>query len=177
MKDGFRAEDMENFLQGMDDRLTVNNLYASSVTPLGNFRDTMLKDRRDAMMKKIILVCFMLLNVFFGIIGTFWLRTQYRRGEMGLRVAVGSSRSRLEGFLYAEGISLLAFTAPLVLIFIINMLYFDMPDTVRLPYTWWRFTVTFGGTFLLLGLMIVVGIWFPARRIAKIEPAEALHYE
>ncbi|WP_455628287.1 ABC transporter permease [Parabacteroides chinchillae] len=177
MKDGFRAEDMENFLQGMDDRLTVNNLYVSSVTPLGNFRDTMLKDRRDAMMKKIVLVCFMLLNVFFGIIGTFWLRTQYRRGEMGLRVAVGSSRSRLEGFLYAEGISLLAFTAPLVLIFIINMLYFDMPDTVRLPYTWWRFTVTFGGTFLLLGLMIVVGIWFPARKIAKMDPAEALHYE
>lgn len=177
MKDGFPAEEMESFLQGMSDRLTVNNLYVSSVTPLTNFRDMMLKERQDNMKKKIALVGFMLVNVFFGIVGTFWLRTQYRRGEMGLRVALGSSRSRLRRFMNVEGISLLSFTAPLVLMFIVNVLYADLPDTVRLPYTWWRFAIAFGGTFLLLGTMIIVGIWLPARQITRMDPAEALRYE
>ena len=177
MKDGFRAEDIEGMLQEMGDRLTVNNLYVSSVTPLSEFRQTMLKSRQDNMKKKAAMVGFMLVNVFFGIVGTFWLRTQYRRGEMGLRTALGSSRSRLKRFMDVEGLSLLAFTIPMVLIFIVNMLYFDMPDTVRLSFTWWRFTIAFGGALLLLGIMIVVGIWLPARRMMRMKPAEALRYE
>lgn len=177
MKDGFRTEDMEGLLQEMGDRLTVNNLYVSSVTPLSEFRQSMLKSRQDNMKKKLALVGFMLINVFFGIVGTFWLRTQYRRGEMGLRTALGSTRSRLKGLMDLEGLSLLVFTIPLVLIFILNVLYFDLPDTVRLPFTWWRLVIAFGGSFLLLGIMIIVGIWIPARKIAKMNPAEALHYE
>lgn len=177
MKDDFRAGEMEGLLQEMSDRLMVNNLYVSSVTPLSELRQSMLKDRRDNMKKKLALVGFMLVNVFFGIVGTFWLRTQYRRGEMGLRTALGSSRSQLRDFMDMEGLSLLAFTIPLVLIFIVNMLYFDMPDTARLPFTWWRLAIAFGGALLLLAGMIVVGIWIPARKITKMNPAEALHYE
>lgn len=177
MKDGFRAENMEQLLQQMSDRLVVNNLYVSSVKPLQEFRANFLKDRNDALTKKVILVCFMLVNVFFGIVGSFWLRTQYRRGELGLRAALGASRSKLKQYMDAEGFCLLIFTLPLILIFIINMLYFDMPDTYRLPYTWWRFVIAFGGSCLLLACMIWIGIWFPAQRIAKMNPAESLHYE
>ena len=177
MKDGFRSEDMEALLQGMSDRLTVNNLYVSSVTPIKEFQEDMLKNRQDNMKKKLALVGFMLVNVFFGIVGTFWLRTQYRQGEMGLRTALGSSRSQLRNFMDMEGLSLLAFTIPLVLIFIFNMLYFDMPDTARLPFTWWRLTIAFGGAVGMLAGMIIVGIWFPARKVMKMNPADALHYE
>ena len=177
MKDGFRAEDMDGFLEKMGERLTVNNLYVSSVISLEEQRLVILKSSIDNLKKKIALVGFMLVNVFFGIVGTFWLRTQYRRGEMGLRSALGASRGTLKRFLNVEGLFLLVFTIPLVLVFIFNMLYFDLPDTDRLAYTWWRFFVTFGGAFLLLAGMIWVGIWFPARRIAKMNPAEALHYE
>ena len=177
MKEGFHAENLETFLQKMSDRLTVNNIYVSSVTPLDEMRSVILKSRQDNMKKKLALVGFMLANVFFGIIGTFWVRTQYRRSEMGLRIAVGSSRNRLKRFMDMEGLSLLILTLPLIIVFIVNVLYFDLPDTVRLPYTWWRCVIALGGAFLLLGIMIVVGIWFPARRVAKMNPAEALHYE
>ena len=102
---------------------------------------------------------------------------QYRRGEMGLRSALGASRGTLKCFLNVEGLFLLIFTIPVVWVFIFNMLYFDLPDTDRLAYTWWRFLVTFGSSCLLLAGMIWLGIWFPARRIAKMNPAEALHYE
>lgn len=105
------------------------------------------------MKKKTALVGFMLINVFFGIIGTFWLRTQARQGEMGLRIALGSNRSQLSRLMNLEGLVLLGLTIPFLLVFILNMLYFELPDTVRLPYTWWRFAVTFGGAYLLMGGM------------------------
>lgn len=177
MKPGFRAEDMEAFLQGMGERLTVNNIYVSSVVPLSEMRSQILKSREDNMKKKTALVGFMLINVFFGIIGTFWLRTQARQGEMGLRIALGSNRSQLSRLMNLEGLALLGLTIPFLLVFILNMLYFELPDTIRLPYTWWRFAVTFGGAYLLMGGMICLGIWFPIRKTRQMEPAEALHYE
>ena len=177
MKSGFRPEDMERFLQGMGERLTVNNVYVSSVVPLGEMRTEILKKSEDTMKKKSALVSFMLINVFFGIIGTFWLRTQARQGEIGLRMALGSNRSRIGSLMNCEGLMLLVLTVPLVLVFILNMLYFDMLDSIRLPYTWWRFAVTFGGAYLLMAGMISLGIWFPMYKAVRMKPAEALHYE
>lgn len=177
MRPGFPPEKMETFLQGMGERLTVNNVSVSSILPLSKMRAEMLKSREDNMKKKSALVAFMLINVFFGIIGTFWLRTQARKGEMGLRIALGSDRRHLSRMMNLEGLCLLALTIPFVLIFIVNMLYFDMPDTYRLAYTWWRFALTFGAAYLLMAGMISLGIWFPMRRAMQMEPAEALHYE
>lgn len=59
-------------------------------------------------------MAFMLVNVFFGIIGTFWLRMQNRKGEIGLRMALGAHRITLERYMYTEGLCLLAFTLPLL---------------------------------------------------------------
>ena len=177
MKPGFRPEEMERFLQGMGERLTVNNVYVSSVIPLEEMRADMLKTNEDNMKKTSALVGFMLINVFFGITGTFWLRTQARQGEMGLRIALGSNRRQLNWLMSLEGLCLLAGTIPFVLVFIVNMFYLDMQDTYRLPLSWWRFAVTFGGAYLLMAGMITLGIWFPIRKTMKMKPAEALHYE
>lgn len=177
MHSGISPEKMDAFLQGIGDRLTVNNVYVSSIEPLSDMRADRLKEREDNMKKKSALVGFMLINVFFGIIGTFWLRTQARQGEMGLRIALGSNLRQLSRLMNLEGLVLLALTIPFVLVFILNMLYFDMPDTYRLPYTWWRFAVTFGGAYLLMAGMISLGIWFPMHKAVQMKPAEALHYE
>ena len=119
----------------------------------------------------------MMANIFFGIVGTFWLRTQSRRAEIGLRAALGASKSRLRGQLYGEGLLLLLLTLPIAIIYMANMLYLDMPDTDRLAYTGWRFFTTFGATYLVLGLMIYLGISIPAGKITRMNPADTLHYE
>lgn len=92
MKNGFKADEMDAFLGKMGERLEVNNLYVSCVIPLEEQRPVILKGRLDNLKKKTALVGFMLVNVFFGIVGTFWLRTQYRRGELGLRSPLGVRR-------------------------------------------------------------------------------------
>lgn len=122
-------------------------------------------------------MAFLLLNVLFGIIGTFWLRTQYRHAELGLRIALGASKSTVRTYIFLEGLLLLLLTIPFSLVFALNIINVDVLDTYRLPYTVGRFLITYGGTYLLMAGIICVGIFFPIRKAEKIAPAEALHYE
>lgn len=177
MRPNFQPSAMADFLQKNSARLSVGDVYVSSYTSIDDYKTDMLKGRMDNQKKKTALVVFMLVNIFFGIIGTFWLRTQSRRAEIGLRAALGASKQSLQLQLYLEGLVLLALTLPLTLIFIGNMLLADLPDTYRLDYTWWRFVFPVIGSYLLLSAMILVGISFPARKIARMNPAETLHYE
>lgn len=177
MRPNFQPSAMADFLQKNSARLSVGDVYVSSYTSIDDYKTDMLKGRMDNQKKKTALVVFMLVNIFFGIIGTFWLRTQSRRAEIGLRAALGASKQSLQLQLYLEGLVLLALTIPLTLIFIGNMLLADLLDTYRLDYTWWRFVFPVIGSYVLLSAMILVGISFPARKIARMNPAETLHYE
>lgn len=177
MKKDYSQQEMEAFLQQESERLQVGNVYVSSVKPISEYRADTLKPRLDNQKKKIAMVGFMLVNIFFGIVGTFWLRTQSRRAEIGLRAALGASKRQLRRELFLEGLFLLALTLPFLLIFWVNMLYLDMPDTYRLAYTWWRFLITLSVSYLLMGGMIYLGIRIPANKIARMNPAETLHYE
>lgn len=177
MKKDYSQQEMETFLQQESERLQVGNVYVSSVKPISEYRADMLKPRLDNQKKKIAMVGFMLVNIFFGIVGTFWLRTQSRQAEIGLRAALGASKRQLRRELFLEGLFLLALTLPFLLIFLVNMLYLDMPDTYRLAYTWWRFLITLSVSYLLMGGMIYLGIRIPANKITRMNPAETLHYE
>ena len=55
MRNGFRMEDMDSFLEKMGERLSVNNLYVSSVIPLEEQRPVILKSSIDNLKKKIAL--------------------------------------------------------------------------------------------------------------------------
>ncbi len=177
MKRPYTQNEMNLFLDGMGERLRVNNLYVYGIAPISSFREQHLGWKEREANNKMSLMAFMLVNVFFGIIGTFWLRMQNRKGEIGLRMALGAHRITLERYMYTEGLCLLALTLPLLVIFAFNMAYMDQLDSYRQPLTFMRFLMTFGFTYLLMGTMICIGIWFPVRKAVRLAPAEALHYE
>jgi ABC-type antimicrobial peptide transport system permease subunit len=177
MKQPMSESDMNSLLEEMGGRLTANNLYIYGVRPVSENRNNQLKNYSDNANKQISLMAFLLVNVFFGIIGTFWLRTQHRRGETGIRMALGANRFTLKLYQYSEGLCILALTVPFILFFIANMYFADMLDTYRQAYTVLRFVITFGGAYLLLGAMICIGIRFPVQKTIRIATAEALHYE
>lgn len=120
---------------------------------------------------------FLLLNIFLGIIGTFWFRTQHRRVEIALRIALGSTRWGICGRLMGEGVFLLLVSAIPALVVAWNLGYAELVEVTRMPFTEGRFAITILGTFILIAGMIVIGIGYPARRAMSIEPAEALHEE
>ena len=122
-------------------------------------------------------IFFLLLNIFLGIIGTFWFRTQHRRAEIALRMALGSTRWGICGRLMGEGVLLLLISAIPALVVAWNLGYAELVEVTRMPFTAGRFAITVLGTFILIAGMIVIGIGYPARRAMSIEPAEALHEE
>ena len=66
-----------------------------------------------------------------------------------------------------EGVLLLvlAFIPSLLISF--NIAHMDLIDTYQLPFTWLRFAICGGITFVLIVLMIICGVWYPpARQLA-----------
>ena len=121
---------------------------------------------------------FLLLNIFLGLLGTFWFRTQQRRSEIALRKALGSTNRDVFRRLLAEGMVILVIATIPAVIVDWNLAYAElnywMNGTTLEPV---RFIITVAITFLLIALMIVLGTYIPARKAMKIEPAEALHDE
>jgi putative ABC transport system permease protein len=120
---------------------------------------------------------FFLLNVFLGVIGTFWLRVKKRKEEIGLRIAVGSSRNMLMRQMLAESLLLMAIAViPAALVWINIVAVGLMPEDL-IDFSARRFAIN---TLLSIGLMsiaVVLATWYPARRAAAMQPAAALHYE
>lgn len=177
MKQRLSQEEMNGFLREMGDRLTVNNLHVYSANSISYYKESQQRKTVDEQNRKLSMMAFLLLNVFFGIIGTFWLRGQSRRSELGVRIALGASKHNVRNYMYTEGLLLLFLTVPLTLVFVFNMLYMDLVETYRLPYSTGRFFITYAGTYLLMAGIICIGIWFPVWKAERIVPSEALHYE
>ena len=122
-------------------------------------------------------LAFFLFNVFLCVCATFWYRTRKRRCEIALRMALGSSRKMIMQYFLLEGFVLLLMAVIPALVITINIQLADLTVHTLTDVSVTRFVICFAGAFLLMSLMIVMGIWYPARRAMKIQPAEALHDE
>ncbi|MDD4606628.1 MAG: ABC transporter permease [Dysgonamonadaceae bacterium] len=164
------------FRQQMTEQLRLGNYYLNTIQSiLENKKIYHLDNMNDLRMRSFI-IFFLLINIFLGITGTFWFRTQYRRGEIGVRIAMGETRKGLLKMFYTEGLLLLTFAmipAMLVFAFITNTEILEDSSA----FTIGRYFIGFGITYLLLALMILLGIWFLTRRAVKVSPADALRDE
>ena len=165
------------FTKRMGERLTVNKLYVSGIEPVTKMREVKLNGYWNQQKTELSLFGFVLLNIFFGIIATFWLHTGYRQEEIGLRMALGANRSTLFKMLFTEGLCLLGATVLPVVIIALNIVYTDYMDTFRMPFTIWRFLAGLAIAYGLMFIMIALGIWYPARSASRLKPVDALRYE
>lgn len=170
-----------NFRKAMKTQLRLGNLYLLDVTSFDDVRANYF--RRTGFINDVKTrmagLAFLLVNILLGVIGTFWIRTQQRRSEMGLRLALGSSHTALRRLLVGEGLLLLLLAMVPVILIDANVIHFGLLDNEEeeAAFTLVRFLADTGITFGLMALMIVAGILLPARQAMKIQPAEALHEE
>ena len=122
-------------------------------------------------------IAFFLFNIFLSILGTFWFRTHKRKSEIALRMAMGCTRKGILLHFLTEGWLLLLIAAVPALVISLNIVYADLTVHTLMDVTVARFIGCFMLSVLILAIMIALGIWFPARKAMKIEPAEALHDE
>ena len=122
---------------------------------------------------------FLLLNIFLGLLGTFWFRTQQRRGEIALMKSLGGTDHSVFVRQLVEGLTAIGYSHIFRLIFINwNLANSELNAWMNgTTIEGGRFIITVLISFILIALMIVVGIWIPARKAMKVQPAEALHNE
>lgn len=167
-----------DFTREMSSQLRLGNIYLKEVVPMSYYRDEMLRSWVNDIRMYASCILFFLLNVFLGIIGTFWFRTQQRSAEIGLRMAMGASRRNIFRHLFTEGFVLLgAAFVPAAIIFT-NLAYMEVTvqpsmQLSAIP----RILCGMGLTLGLIGLMVVIGMGFPAYRAMRLQPADTLHDE
>lgn len=159
-------------------QLRVGNIFISEVRPFYEIRDRFQQMWSNRDRDYFVGLGFLLLNIFLGLLGTFWFRTQQRRGEIALHKVHGATNGMVFTRLMVEGLFLLILvTLPALLIdFALATAELNSwRNSTTLEYD--RLFICATITFLLIALMILIGIWFPARKAMEVQPAEALHDE
>ena len=117
-------------------------------------------------------------DLFLGLLGTFWFRTQQRVKEIAIRKVTGATRRSVFGRLIGEGVLILSVvTLPALAVDFILAKYGYNTWYAGTFLAWDRMLICAGVSKLLILLMIVAGISIPANRAMKTEPALALHDE
>ncbi len=168
---------IRTFRKEMRTQLRIGNLYMANMYRLRDLRNEFLQYYRNPLYTNMSVGFFFLLNAFFAVLGTFWSRTQQRRSELGLRIALGSPKSGLRQMLWGEGLLLLTLAFVPAAIVCYNLGLGEVVATFPLPFTPGRFFAGLGITYLLLAVVTLLSIWFPARQAMKVQPVEALRDE
>lgn len=165
------------FDKEMNQALKVGNIYMMNIDSFPILKKLYNRPVVSGLKQMSILALFLLVNIFLGIVGTFWIRTQYRKGEMGLRIATGSTRKKLILLLIGEGMVLLAISFIPATLIGLNIGLFELLNIDLMPFTATRFLITQSVSLVLMATMICIGILIPTYQYTKLHPAEALRYE
>lgn len=178
----------EQFEQEMSEQLSIGPYFLSKVTSFDDIRNRYMKkfSNYDSNFKSVMsITSFLLINIFLGVIGTFWFRTQSRKNEIGLRIAMGASKSSVKSMFIKEAL-LILFTASIIAAIVcINISLVDILKFIGLPsidkekfgISLNQYFINYLLTFSILLIMSVFAVWYPARKASEIPPVEALRDE
>ncbi len=178
VKDNMDKDFIARLKADSESQYRIGNLYIADIRSFADIRRSFQQSEMNQLRNYCAGMGFLLLNIFLGLLGTFWFRTQQRRGEIALHKVNGATDRAVFARLLSEGFFLLLIvTVPAVVIDYLlahaELNTWHNGTTLEAP----RFWFCVAATFALIALMIVVGIWYPARRAMKVQPAEALHDE
>ena len=156
----------------------IGNIYISDIRSFVDIRRSFQQSWSSDTQFLCAGMAFLMLNIFLGLLGTFWFRTQQRRGEIALHKINGATNRNVFARLMSEGMLLLLIVTPLALavdFVLANAELNAWRNGTTLETD--RFLFCAALAFVSIALMILIGIWYPARRAMKVQPAEALHDE
>lgn len=178
-----RPGQMQQLITDLNNNATTTfragNNYVASITPFRQIRKIVQTEYDKELRNHIVIMLFLMTSIFLGLLGTFWFRTQQRVGEIAIRKVNGATTASVFRRLTSEGLLLLTIATPFAVVCDWLITHYQLNQCV---WGWdffepARFAVTVVITYLLMALMIVLGILFPARKAMKTEPAIALKDE
>ncbi|WP_300693741.1 FtsX-like permease family protein [uncultured Bacteroides sp.] len=178
VREGHDHDFIANLKKDSESQFRIGNLFISEIRSFKDIRRNFQQARTNVVRDYVMGMGFLLLNIFLGLLGTFWFRTQQRRSEIALHKAHGATDRAVFCRLLTEGLLLLAVVTPIALLLDWSLANAEL-NAWRNGTTleWDRLLFCAAISLLLMATMIVVGIGIPARRAMRIQPAEALHEE
>lgn len=164
------------FLESLQESdMQAGNVYLTDFRSIDDMRRSCQIRTSNFIRNYIICALFMLLVIFLGFLGTFWFRTQQRVSEIAIRKVNGASNRDIYVRFFAEGLIMLGaavlLTLPLTIWIMVGPssailealpmdIYIKIPAAVL--------------AVVVLAVLIVAGIYAPARKATVIDPALAL---
>lgn len=178
---------IERFTKDMQEQIAMDPYFLSSVTSISDLRKEFMKwNKYDNNFKSIFSISsFLFINIFLAVVGTFWFRIQTRRNEIGLRVAVGSTRMNIKALFILETLFLLLLASLIATPICINIALADILRDIGVPsidrgeepIQISQYFINYLFTALILITISISAVLYPSWRASRIQPAEALRDE
>ena len=181
----------KRFQQEVGPQLSVGNFYFDSLKEFSALSEAYAMESgvTNKLRLQYALTGFALLCIFLGMVGTFWIRSNARREEIGVMRSMGASqRCIVRQFLIEAWLLLtLAFilVIPLLLyhaqangLYAVEMNRYFVPNPAYGQNRFgFHFMVVLIISYLILLLIALIGTYIPVRRAARTLPADALRDE
>ena len=175
------------FKNDVQDKLDIGPYYFINIRSMEKQREYQILayGYTDSIRNVAFVIAFIVINVFLGVFGTFWFRTQSRRSEIGLRCAIGSSKRQISSLILVESLLMLFIISIPATIISLFFSFFEVVNQLGVPSVYHNFNdlglfyyiSNYLGTMIVLAIMIFFGTYFPARQAMNIQPSDALRAE
>lgn len=185
--DQFAADRLED----ISDMLRIGNLYVKSVSSQNSLisKTEAIRGVKSSRMMNILVASLFLVNLILGVVGCMWLQTGKRIKEVGVLRSYGAVRSNITGMLIGESVVMATVAVALgCLIYLQYALKQGLSsgvinNSVVLQQPSWisdfssHFLIISAAVYALIIICVVIGTYFPARHVSRIEPVDALRDE
>jgi putative ABC transport system permease protein len=120
----------------------------------------------------VVVAGFLIINVALGLFGVLWYNINKRRGEIGLRRAVGATGNAVSRQLVGEALVLSTLALIIGSFFAIQ---FPLLNVFDLPTSVYIIALIFA--ILFIYVLVIICALYPGKQAAAIFPAVALHEE
>ena len=182
---------IERFEKEVAPHLSQANFYYKEIT---TFKDKRIEYAElngiyNVIRLKMALAGFTLLCIFLGMVGTFWVRCNARRQEVGLMQSFGATKTNIVSRFFTESALLVSVAFIISLIALAhyamegNMAEIEVAGMPEFTTINWflkdtpRFCMVSLITYLLLLVISLTGTAIPVIRATKVLPADALRDE
>ncbi len=151
------------------------NVYLTDLKSLADIREACQRGMDVQVRMYFVVIAFLLVTIFLGLLGTFWFRMQQRISEIAIRKVSGATRPQVFRRIIGEGMILLVCG-----MLIASACIWPLVSSDEFGYMgekWYMALLMECITMVLVAAGIVVSLWYPARKAMDIEPAIAIKAE
>ena len=150
------------------------NMYFTDLKSLMDKREGNQRSLDTKVRMFAVVMGFLLLTIFLGLLGTFWFRMQQRVSEIAIRKVCGATKVQIFMRIFGEGMILLGFAVIIASAIVWPFSHYAIDQA---GIEWYEILIFELVAIGLVALGILLSVIYPARKAMNIEPAIAIKDE